>query len=654
MADQFPLLLSPFQIGRFELKNRIVFLPHLVQYAENHFPSEQERYYYEERAHGGVALIIYGCMTVQARSNLVRDCFAFDERVLSGFKAIADGVHKHGAYIFAQIIHYGNQSATGVTLEDEDWKPLLAPSPVADGLIQEMPKEMEEEDFQAIKEGYVRAARNILRAGMDGIEVNMGHASLLRQFLSPHTNKRKDQYGGSLENRSRFPKELLKSVRGEVGDQLCIAVRLCQDEFLPDGITLNDSKKIAKEFEDTGLVDLMISDMGIYTSPHIMDPPMAVPLGYAVYTSSTLKEAVNLPVVAFGRITDPFQAENILSEGHADLIGMARQLICDPEFPRKVVEGRVDDIRVCMGCNQGCFGRVWKNLSITCTHNPAAGREKLLGTGTLKSAHSPKKVVVVGGGPAGMKAAEVASRRGHHVVLFEKDEELGGKILIFTKIPNRENFIECVRYLSTQIKKLPIELVLGQEADKNLILSLNPDVVIIASGATPHIPYIPGADLPHVGSVSDLLLGNFTSGERIAIIDTEGFWTSINAAEFLLDQGKKVEIITPHLFAGMNLDLPSLFALNLNLFPKGLVVVPNTALTEIAPNHIKTIHLWSNEQRDIRDIDTVVMATGFTANDGLYQSLKRQVNEIYRVGDCLAPRRADHAIWDGEQVGRLI
>jgi mycofactocin system FadH/OYE family oxidoreductase 2 len=623
-------------------------------YSENQLPSEREVLYYEERAKGGAALIFYGAMIVQARSRLAGDSFAFDERVIPGFRAIANAVHKHGTPIFGQLIHYGNQSLPGLRLDKEDWKPLLAPSTVPDGLIQEMPKEMEEEDFQAIREGYVSAAKNVKGAGMDGINITAGHASLLRQFLSPYSNKRTDEYGGSLENRMRYPLEVLEAVRKEVGDDFPIAVRLLLDEFLPNGLNMDETKKIARELESTGLVDLMIADLGIYTTPHIMNPPMAVPLGYAVYASAALKETIDIPVIGFGRITDPQQAEKILQDGHADLIGMARQLISDPETPKKIAEGRTEEIRICMGCNQGCFGRVWKNLTITCTQNPAAGREKALGIGTLKSAHDKKKVVVVGGGPGGMKAAEIASRRGHKVLLCEKQEELGGNVLLFSESPNRDNFIECVRYLRGQIEKLPIEVMLGQEADKGSIQSVNPDVVILACGAIPQIPPIAGVNLPHVGTVSDLLRGNLAVGESIAIFDSEGFWPAANAAQLLLNQEKRVQIVTPHPFVGMNIDLPSLFSLNLDVYSKGLVAIPNTMLKEIGSGYIETVNIWSGEERKISDVDTVIMATGYMPNDTLYATLRKEYEEVYRIGDCLAPRKVDNAIWDGEQIGRKI
>jgi mycofactocin system FadH/OYE family oxidoreductase 2 len=654
MTDQFRYLTSPLKIGNLSLRNRIVFLPHLVQYAENHMPSEREIHYYEERAKGGAALILYGSMTINASSNLCRDCFAFDERVVPGFQAIVERVHKHNAHIFAQIIHYGNQSLPGITLENYDWQPLLAPSAIPDPLMKEMPKEMEEEDFIIIKRGYVDASTNIRKAGFDGIEVNMGHASLLRQFLSPHTNRREDEYGGILENRMRYPLEILKAVRTRLPDEMLIAVRLCMDEFLDDGLSLAEAKEVAKRLETSGLVDFLVADMGIFTSPHIMDPPMAVPLGYAVYASAALKEVVELPVVAFGRITDPYQAEGILKDGHADMIGMARQLISDPEFPKKVEQGRIEDIRTCMGCNQGCFGRCWRNLPITCTQNPAAGREKVLGSGTLKSASRVRKVLIIGGGPAGMKAAEISARRGHRVILYEKSSELGGNVLIFMKSPKRENFGECIRYLKRQIDKLPIEVVLGQEADETTIKTVNPDVVILACGATPEFPSVQGAHQSHVMSVTELLLGNQDTGENVIIYDTEGFWTAANAAQHLLERKIKVRLVTPNPSVGLHIDYPAMFALNLDLFSKGLIAITNQVLKEVGPDYVTTMNIWNNEESKLTDVESVIMATGFKANDVLYQSIKINSREIYRIGDCIAPRRVDNAIWDGEQVGRMI
>lgn len=657
MTDEFRFLTSPIQVGSLELKNRMVFLPHLVQYAQDHIPSEREMYYYEERAKGGVALIIYGSMTISASSNLCRDCFAFDEKVIPGFRSIAERVHKYGTRIFAQIIHYGNQSLPGITLEDYDWKPVVGPSAVPDPLMKEMPKEMEEQDFISIKRGYCDAARNIKKAGLDGIEINMGHASLLRQFLSPHTNRRKDKYGGDLENRLRYPLEIVEAVKAEAGNEMAIAVRLCMDEFLPDGLTMDEAKEVAKKLESKGLIDLLIADMGTYTSPHIMDPPMAVPLGYAVYASAELKRAVETPVVAFGRITDPHQAEKILEDGHADLIGMARQLICDPDFPKKVEQGRIEDIRTCMGCNQGCFGRCWRNLPITCTQNPAAGREKVLGNGTLKPAGKSKKVLIVGGGPGGMKASEVAARRGHRVTLYEKGEELGGKVSVFMKSPKRENFGECVRYLKSQIEKLPVKIVLGHEVDKETIKRDSPDVVVLACGAVPELPPIPGVNQPQVMTVTDLLINKPEVGENAVIYDTEGFWTAANAAQFLLERGVNVRLVTPNPSVGMQIDYPAMFALNIDLFSKRFEILGNHVLKEVGENSVTLVNVWNNEESQLKDVDSIIMATGFRADERLYNSLGKESEEtyaVYRIGDCLAPRRVDNAIWEGEQVGRTI
>ncbi|MDP7642094.1 MAG: mycofactocin system FadH/OYE family oxidoreductase 2, partial [Alphaproteobacteria bacterium] len=319
MANDFQRMLSPIKIKNVVLRNRVVFLPHLTLYAsEEREPTERHRYYYAERAKGGAGLIVAECMAVHPAGGHYKAVDASDrERMLKWRDTIGD-CHSHGAKIFAQLTHFGNQ-----TFNRFNWLPLLAPSDVPDASVRDIPKAMEIEDIKATVESFANSSAYVREAGFDGVEIKVAHDGLLRQFLSPYSNRREDEYGGSPENRMRIVLEVLQSVRQAVGDDYPVGMRLSLDELIPGGYTLDDAKEYAAAFAGTGLLDYISGDIATWMSIPLMVAPMAVPLGYANYAVSALKEAVDIKVIAFGRINDPYQAETLLADGHADMIGMA-------------------------------------------------------------------------------------------------------------------------------------------------------------------------------------------------------------------------------------------------------------------------------------------------------------------------------------------
>jgi len=380
---------------------------------------------------------------------------------------------------------------------------------------------------------------------------------------------------------------------------------------------------------------------------------MSIPLGAAVYLAAGIKEVVKLPVFTVLRIKDPLQAEKILVDGHADMVGMCRPLITDPELPRKAREGRLDDIRNCIACNQEC--RPPMDRGISCVQNPGAGFEKELGIGTLKPANPKKEVVIIGGGPAGMEAARVAALRGHHVSLYEKDSELGGQVKIGSKIPTRSEFGDITRYLIRQMEKLGVKIILKTEVYPEMIKSMNPEVVVVAAGSEPFLPAIKGADQKHVVNVWDVLQEKVEVGNRVIVIDGgEAFWPCCGTADFLLEKGRKVEIISYLYFVGVSIPAQSLTLLYQRLLRKGAVLTPYHTVKEILADSVVVTNVHTKESRVIEGVDTVVLATGNRAKDGIYQALKGQVKELYAVGDCVAPRKVQDAIREGHRVGRVI
>ncbi|RLI26963.1 MAG: hypothetical protein DRO52_01495 [Candidatus Hecatellales archaeon] len=418
------------------------------------------------------------------------------------------------------------------------------------------------------------------------------------------------------------------------------------------GYTIKEGIEIARRLEATGKIDYISTDLGAADILHMNLPPSSIPPGYALEFIANVKSEVKLPVIAFGRINDPVQAESILEEGKADLIGMARALIADPELPVKAREGRLEDIRACVACNQGCVWRVFARLPITCIQNPAAGRERELGIGSLKPAAVKKRVVVVGGGPGGLKTAEIAALRGHRVTLFERLGELGGQVNIASRIPSREELSGIVRYLTYRLEKLGVDVRLNVEADVEVIKGEEPDVVVVATGSTPTVPQIPGAE--NLVDVASVLRGEAKVGDKVLLLDLDGHWAAAGTAEYLVERGKEVTIVTPLMYVGVDIDFPSLIPLYRKFYEKGVNMLPNTMVKEVKGETVICADVYSGREKTIEGIDTIVAAAGGKANDQLFKSLKGLFREVYAVGSCVAPRRIEMAIYEGEMVGRKI
>ncbi len=651
----FPNLFSPLKIGTTEVKNRISFQPHLTNLAVANLPSEKQMYYWGERAKGGAGLIITEELTVHPTDMAYEKLIdVYHPEVIPGFKKVTDFVHQYDSKIFAQLNHNGQQGDGSISR-----LPIWAPSPVPDVLFRETPKEMEPEDIEEVARYFAKSAIHVREGGFDGVEIQFGHSSLARQFLSPLTNYRSDEYGGSLENRMRAPLTFISAVRKAVGSDFTLGIRMCADEMIPGGLDLAQVQEICALFEATGLIDFMDLSIATFYNLYLVEGSMHTPLGYTIPLAAGIREKIKLPVFCTGRINDPVMAEKVLAAGQADMIGMCRGLICDPFLPRKAQEGRLEDIRSCIACNQGCIGRIGMNKSLGCVQNPAVGREKEWGEGTLEKAGVKKKVTVVGGGPAGMWAAKMAGRRGHNVTLIDRNEALGGQVVTAMKGPGRDEFGVIIRNEKPQVDKAGVIVKLGVNASTEQLLAGKPDVIIVATGSIPKKHPVGGADGPAIFNVLQVLNGEADLGERVCLIDYDGHQRATATAEFIANQGKKLDMITSSLFICAELGpTQDLYSSRQRLLQKGVTFTPDIAVMEVGgeagAKSVKGFNVYSNVWYDWGPYDSLVLVMGQQVDDDLYMSLKGKVPELYRIGDCVSPRKVDMAIWEGHKLGREI
>ena len=657
MAGQYQFLFTPIRIGQTTIPNRIVFAAHLTNLAEDNLPGPRLIAYYAERAKGGCGLIITEEQSVHpsdwAYQKLIH---GFDPRVIPTYRRMTRAVHEHGTRMFAQINHNGMQASSIYSR-----RPVLGPSPLPDPIHREMCKELEQEEIAEIVRGFDLVARHVREGGFDGAELQSSHSSLIRQFFSPYYNRRTDAYGGSLENRMRFVLEVIQTVRAEIGRDFTLGIRLCGDELIPAGLTLDDVREIARRLEATGQLDFINTSIGEFHNLYMVEGSMHTPPGYQLFVSAGIREVVKLPVFCTGRIKDPVQAERILREGLADMVDVVRGQICDPAFTRKAREGRSESIRLCISCNQYCIGRMGLNLSLGCIQTPATGNELLFPVINNPQLPGVEKrcptVLIVGGGPAGMQAAKVAAQRGFRVKLYERQRELGGQINLLVRVPNRVEFGDAARNQQREIYEAGVEVHLGVEVTAEMVEHEQPGAVIIATGSLPLLPPVPGAELPHVATVWQVIQGEKMAqpGEKVLVYDQLGFHQATSTAESLAEKDCNVEFVTPQFYVGGDLSI----TLDIELWyrralAKGMQLTVDHFLGSLGPNSATIINNYTGQPHQLENVALAVMVTPQAANDLLYRQLQGKVKQLFRIGDCVAPRRVENAILDGERAARSL
>jgi len=634
---QFPKLFQPGRIGSLEIKNRLVMPPMATNYASKDGSiTDRQTDYYEERAKGGVGLVIVeiSCVDAPVGKGAMRQICIDDDKLIPNLSKLAKAIKRHGARAAIQLHHAGRQTSSQITGHQP-----VAPSPIP-APEGEMPRELTSDEIAALIACFAAAAERARKAGFDGVEIHGAHGYLISEFLSPLSNHRQDAYGGSVENRARFLLEVIKSIRGKVGNDYPVWCRLSAVEIGADGgITVEETQTVARLAEKAGVNAIHVS---AHTVGPARRPPMAQPPGSFVPYAQAVKEVVSVPVITVGRIPPEF-AEDVIRDGKADFVSMGRQLLVDPHLPRKAESGELEEIRPCLCCMTCLDSISWRKEGVCCVVNPTLGRER---ESELKRAKSPKTVVVVGGGPGGMEAARVAALRGHKVVLFDEGKELGGQLLLAAKPPFKDTIKKFRRYLVGQVTKLGVELRLRQKFTPGMLKELKPDVIILAAGVMPLIPQIPGIQSKKVIQASQVLSGAET-GERVAVIGGE--LVGCETALFLMERGKKVTIMRrgPELATKVHRLIREPMLARLKY--KGASILTGVEYQEITDAGV-VIRTATGEKKVI-EADTVVLAAGAVPNTELAAALKGKVAQVLAVGDCVEPRSIMEAVQEGYMAG---
>lgn len=648
-------LFEPAKIGKLEVKNRLIMLPMDTCLATSE-GEVTDKYiaYYEERARGGVGTIIVEASEIvycggRGPANALS---LHKDSLIAGLSELAEAIKFHGARAFIQLHHAGRQTTP---LANEGMQP-VAFSDIPCPLLKAPVRVLGIDEIKELEDAYAVAAERVKRAGFDGVEYHGAHGYLICQSLSPYSNKRTDEYGGSFENRMRFALNIIKKTRDMVGDDFPLSMRISVDEFVEGGLKVEDTIQIAKALEEAG-IDIISCSAGVYETVYVPLDPYTYKDGWRVYLTEAIKKEVSIPVIACGLLRDPEMDEKILEEGRTDFIGLGRSLIADPEWPRKVMEGREEDIRKCIACDH-CIGyRVFNGMRMICTVNPRAGRETTLGP--IVPVMKPKKVIVVGGGAAGLEAARIAKGRGHEVTLFEKDNRLGGQLHAAAIPPNKYRITEFKDWLVRQVLKAGVKIELGKGVTADDISAMQPDVVILAVGSRPMMltsQEVKGIDSDKVTNIYDVLEGKIEVGEKAVVYG--GNMTALETAEFLAEKGRKVTVVyrRGQEFLARDLNdvikmewLPRLFS------HPNIEFLLNSKIAEVTKDGAVVMD-EEGKKRELK-ADRIILAIGIVPNKDLEQELRGMVSaEIYSIGDCgpFEPGTIRGAVYMGAKVAREI
>ncbi|MFQ6078179.1 MAG: FAD-dependent oxidoreductase [Thermodesulfobacteriota bacterium] len=635
------LLFSPFSIGTLEMQNRIVMPPMATNYASPEgFATDRQTAYYVERARGGVGYISveHTGILQQGKASPNMLLISSNEHA-SRIERMVEAVHGARGKIIVQINHAGRQTSSAIT-----GSPIVGPSPISCPTRNEIPRELSVGEIEEIVEAFTIAAQRVKETGADGVELHMAHGYLICSFLSPFSNRRRDRYGGDLQGRARLATEVLNSVRNRVGPDFPISCRLSGDEYIEGGLRIEETKQIAQILEREGADVLHVSACNA-ASGYLNHPPYYVEEGVFAHLAEGIKSVVNIPVITVGRIRNPVMADQILRDGKADLVSMGRALISDPRMPQKAKEGRLDEINYCMSCNR-CIQTLRKE-AVRCAVNPEAGNEYRF---RISKSDRPKKAWIIGGGPGGLKAAEVAALRGHQVTVFERDQKLGGRLRLAAIPPKKAIWNDFLDYLERRVRGLGVTLELGKEFTVDMLGVIKPDVVIVASGALPFFPDWKGMQESRALSVDAALTGEGNVGKRVLVVGAGGIGAEL--ADYLSEMGKEVTLVEMLEEIASDLVTHLKHYLSQRLSEKGVTILTSTKVKELGEGCVLVED--ASGMRKIDGFDTIVLAVGSRANDRIAKSLDGKVPGLYVIGDASEPREALEAVYEGEEIALKI
>ena len=655
-------LFSPIRINTVEIKNRIAYPALGLLYSYDSKLNDRYYAYFAERAKGGAGLVTVGPVGVDFLGSGLMALSLANDDALPSFQKLSAIIHDGGAKSWIQLFHAGAYSHPILI----DGKQPIAPSAIFSGYSRVTPREMTLEDIQEVQNRFVQAALRAKAAGFDGVEIIASAGYLVSQFLSPIRNLRTDAYGGSFENRTRFPMELIEMMRSALGKDYPITIRMAGNDFVPGSNSDTETPKIARVYEKAGVDAINIT--GGWHESRVPQLPMELPRSAYAYLALNIKRAVSVPVMASNRITDPATAERILTDGYADMVNLGRVLIADPEWPIKAFEGRADEIRPCVACSQGCTDQVFSGKPVFCIGNPRAGFET---ERNIQKTGAPKRVMIVGAGPAGLEAAVTATQAGHSVELFETSSDIGGQLWMAGAPPHKREILAYIRYYWAMVRKLQIPLYLNTVVDMALIQSKKPEFVMIAEGAESLIPPIPGAMDTGVFNAWEVLRGNPLLGKRVAIIG--GGAVGLETALFVAAKGTITPKILHFLFtyeaesverlrelmfqgssrvtvfemlpkAGKDVGKSTKWILTDNLKRYGVKVNTSTKVTSIQNG---TLTYEKDGESFQETFDSVILASGSRPVQRLSCEIESLKIPFVVIGDCIKPGKINDAIHAG-------